>query len=74
MILCFFLDIFYIILLFFFLFFQVKVKVLGKSATISYIRTVGNPESKNVQIFNESRIWNLVQGQWKQVHIHKSRA
>eukprot|EP01035_Chromulina_nebulosa_P018945 gene18945-24753_t len=53
-----------------------NIKVLGKSAVITYIRNKKiideNKQEINRVITQETRIWNLIDGQWKQIHFHRN--
>jgi hypothetical protein len=42
---------------------------MGKAAVINYTRTLPSGES-----FEESRVWQLIDGHWRLVHFHRSSA
>jgi UMP-CMP kinase len=45
------------------------VRAMGKAAVINYTRTLPSGES-----FEESRVWQLIDGHWRLVHFHRSSA
>jgi hypothetical protein len=51
------------------------VRVMGEVAVVSYVRLVqsldeiGGPRTSH---FEETRVWQLKQGQWQHVHFHRS--
>lgn len=48
------------------------VQVMGKAAVISYLRIVKDESGVIVSECKESRVWQLIEGRWKQVHINRS--
>ena len=42
------------------------VRAMGKSAVIHFTRTLPSGET-----FEESRVWQLIDGNWRQVHFHR---
>lgn len=54
---------------------QPDVKLLGTdAAVVSYVRLVQNVEAEGPQTaaFEETRVWQKIDGQWKHVHFHRS--
>jgi Calcium/calmodulin dependent protein kinase II association domain len=45
------------------------VRVMGTSAVVNYVRRIGSGET-----FEETRVWQLFSGQWRQVHFHRGPA
>jgi len=45
-----------------------SVRVMGTSAVVTYTRVEGDKKD----VFNETRVWQLIQGRWKHVHMHRS--
>lgn len=54
---------------------NIHVRVMGKSAVVSYIRLVQENSNNNIitKSYEESRIWELVQDEnnWKNIHTHQ---
>ena len=53
------------------------VRVMGRSAVISYIRAtkVSNSEISSTSTrHEETRIWQLFDSRWRQVHVHRGPA
>lgn len=52
------------------------VRLLGQDAAIvSYVRLVQKSDSgtePETAAFNETRVWQRIQGEWKHVHFHRS--
>lgn len=56
---------------------KVNVQIMGTSAYVSFERIVtvrkGGPNSAaSFYNFNETRVWQLHNGRWKHVHMHRS--
>ena len=52
-----------------------KVRVMGKVAVVSYIRLVQSAAEgagPTTSVFEETRVWQKIAGQWKHVHFHRS--
>jgi calcium/calmodulin-dependent protein kinase (CaM kinase) II len=49
------------------------VRVMGKSALITYIRERKDIASGTIERFKETRIWELIDGSWKHVHFHRNK-
>lgn len=50
---------------------NVEVRMLSpKAAVVSSRRIIVRPE--RTEKFGETRVWQFVAGQWKQVHFHRS--
>lgn len=50
---------------------------MGRSAVISYVRvtkTIESEISSTSTKFEETRIWQLFDSRWRQVHVHKGVA
>jgi UMP-CMP kinase len=47
------------------------VRVLGKVAIIAYIRDIRGSDG-SLSSYEETRVWNLVHGDWMNVHFHRS--
>lgn len=47
------------------------VRILGKTAIIAYIRDIHGSDG-SFSSFEETRVWNLVHGDWMNVHFHRS--
>jgi len=50
-----------------------KVRIMGKSALITYVRDRKNIATGNIESFKETRIWELMNGNWKHVHFHRNK-
>jgi len=54
---------------------QPHVRVMGTSAVVSYVRLmqIRNADGTTQSLsFDESRVWQLLQGKWRCVHFHRS--
>ena len=52
---------------------DIIVRVMGKSALITYIRERKDLSSGKIDKFKETRIWELINGTWKHVHFHRNK-
>lgn len=53
------------------------VRVMGRSAVISYIRstkTIESEISSSSTKHEETRVWQLFENRWRQVHVHRGLA
>lgn len=55
---------------------QVNVRIVGHVAMLAYVRVIqklkeGCPQT---QSFEETRIWEKQEGEWKHIHFHRSLA
>ena len=50
-----------------------NIRVMGKSALISYIRERKDIATGTIDKFKETRIWELINGNWKHVHFHRNK-
>lgn len=54
---------------------QPEVRIMGKTAVVSYVRVMqlkyndGTSESRTQ---DETRVWQLIDGAWRNVHLHRS--
>lgn len=52
-----------------------SIRVFGKVGIVAYIRLIQYVDASGVsltQAFEETRIWHRQNGQWRQVHFHRS--
>ena len=52
------------------------LRLLGDTAVISYIRVVQSVSSDgqhSTSSFEETRVWQQIEGSWKHVHFHRSK-
>ena len=51
-------------------------RVMGDVAVVSYVRLVqaAGDDGPETAAFEETRVWQRQQGQWKHVHFHRSKA
>lgn len=53
-----------------------RVRLMGDVAVVSYVRLVqsaGDDAKPATSAFEETRVWQMQQGQWRHVHFHRSR-
>lgn len=53
-----------------------KVRLMGDAAVVTYVRLVqaiGADGKPATSTFEETRVWQRQQGQWRHVHFHRSR-
>ncbi len=53
-----------------------KVRLMGDVAVVSYVRLVqalGEDDQPTTSAFEETRVWQKQQGNWRHVHFHRSR-
>ena len=51
------------------------IRVLGDTAVVAYVRLVQSTTSDgqhSTTAFEETRIWHKIEGNWKNVHFHRS--
>jgi len=51
------------------------IRLLGDTAVVAYVRLVQNTTSDghhSTTAFEETRIWHKIEGNWKNVHFHRS--
>ena len=52
-----------------------NIRLLGDTAVIAYVRLVQSTTSDgqhSTTAFEETRIWHKIEGNWKNVHFHRS--
>jgi ketosteroid isomerase-like protein len=53
-----------------------KIRLMGDVAVVSYVRlvqSVGEGGRPTTSAFEETRVWQVQQGDWRHVHCHRSR-
>jgi len=53
-----------------------KVRLMGDVAVVSYVRlvqSIGEGGKPTTSAFEETRVWQMQQAQWRHVHFHRSR-
>ena len=50
------------------------VRLLGKVAVISYVRSMEEEGGREIRRYHETKIWSLVENEWKTVHLHLERS
>ena len=52
------------------------LRLLGDTAVVSYVRVVQSVSSDgqhSTSSFEETRVWQQIEGSWKHVHFHRSK-
>ena len=52
------------------------IRLLGDTAVVAYVRLVQNTTSTSqhsTTAFEETRVWQQIEGVWKHVHFHRSK-
>lgn len=53
-----------------------NVRIMGDVAVVAYVRLSQRPEEgghSTTRAFEETRVWQRQDGQWRNVHFHRSR-
>jgi len=53
---------------------QPHVRIMGTSAVVSYSRLLQIEQTdgkKETKVFDETRVWQLIRGKWRNVHFHR---